>query len=67
MKAHLVSFSLDCRVVLPEGATEEQIIEAAGEILAGWFKSHAHEFVENVKDDTEVPYGDSATDPNYKI
>lgn len=64
MKALLVNIDLMVRVVVPDDATEEQIIDAAANKALDEILADRNTLTENVaewKDDTSVPY-DPQTD-----
>lgn len=65
MKALLVNVDLMARVVVPDNATDEQILEATIEritYLVNQDRYFVSEGVTKWVDDTEVPYGESPSD-----
>lgn len=56
MKAKLVYCSFMTRVVVPDDATEDQVIEKAKDNLFEKVRNDLHENIEEVIDDEEVPY-----------
>jgi hypothetical protein len=57
MKAKLVTISLMTRVVVPETATEEQILNQAKGKFIDKIETELSEHVEEIVDDEEMPYG----------
>ncbi len=62
MKAMLVSISPMVRVVVADNATESQIIEAAKRKMFATVSEDFESHVDEIKDDTEVPYGQGYND-----
>ena len=56
-KAYLVTASVCTRVVLPEGATDEEIMDVAKERLLSNLNADYYDNVENIVEDFECPYG----------
>lgn len=55
--AKLVTCSLMCRVVVKNGATEEEIIEAARAKFSEKIQSELGDNIETIEDDEECPFG----------
>lgn len=55
--AKLVTVSLMTRVVVEDNASDEQIVEAARINYRNIVENELWDNLEDIKDDTEVPYG----------
>lgn len=58
LKAKLVYYSFVTRVVVPEDATEEQIVEASKSDMMSKVEGDLHENLEEIIDDIECPETD---------
>lgn len=64
--AKLVTVTFVTRVIVDENASDEQIFEAARPELKHKAAEEMFENLEDIKNDTECPYGDDEDDFNEK-
>lgn len=65
MKAKLVTAAFTVRVVVPDDATEEQIIEASKQRFLYAVNAELSDNVYDIDDDTVLPFGTGIDDENY--